>query len=234
MANLDDTTVDWPEGVYLIERLDPVVGGVPNEATMAGVSNIPHLHLARRTRWLKTKVDQLISAVAAIGAATTEAPGIVRLVNALNSTAADRALTAAQGKVLQDSKAPLQSPVFTGAPTAPRPDDTDYSDRIVTTGWAKSILTARTEFWASFGFSGYQRLPSGLIMQWGRVTVPASMGVTWTFPIAFPNACLGVWVSSLTPNAEDCYVTGMTTTYADVDNHPGQQSNVGQMLAIGW
>ena len=231
MANLDDTTVDWPEGVYLIERTDPVVGGVPNEATMAGVSNIPHLHLARRTNWLKTKVDQLINAV---GAATTEAAGIVRLVNALNSTAADRALTAAQGKVLQDSKAPINSPEFTGAPKATPPDAADSSTRIATTGWARYVLTPRSEFAVSFGVSGYQRLPSGLIMQWGRVTVPATSGVTWVFPVAFPTACLGVWATSLTANAEDCYVTAMTPTYADVDNHPGQQSNVGQMLAIGW
>ncbi|MBP8874907.1 MAG: hypothetical protein KBG52_01135 [Neisseria sp.] len=40
-----------------------------------------------------------------IDKASTSVAGIVMLVNALNSTATDRALTAAQGKVLQDTKA---------------------------------------------------------------------------------------------------------------------------------
>jgi hypothetical protein len=40
----------------------------------------------------------------------------------------------------------------------------------------------------SFASSGYQRLPSGLIIQWGSSNVPASSSVTVTLPIAFPNS----------------------------------------------
>jgi hypothetical protein len=46
--------------------------------------------------------------------------------------------------------------------------------------------------WAgSLGTNGYQRLPSGLILQWGRNTaqVGSSGTSTVTFPVAFPTAC---------------------------------------------
>lgn len=41
--------------------------------------------------------------------------------------------------------------------------------------------------------NGYQKLPGGLIIQWGSVAVPASTYTyTVTFPIAFPNAALSL------------------------------------------
>ncbi|PRP72451.1 hypothetical protein BUE93_01580 [Chromobacterium amazonense] len=46
---------------------------------------------------------------------------------------------------------------------------------------------------ASFGASGYQRLPSGLIVQWNAGALASQGGVDGVsnnFPIAFPNACL--------------------------------------------
>lgn len=60
----------------------------------------------------------------------------------------------------------------------------DRSTKIATTQMFSN------EFIASFGASGYQKLPSGLIMQWGKTassTAEGARGVT--FPIAFPNAC---------------------------------------------
>lgn len=53
MADLVDTSSAWETGIYQIETTDPVVGGVPNPNTGAGMSNIPHLQLARRTQWLR-------------------------------------------------------------------------------------------------------------------------------------------------------------------------------------
>lgn len=49
-------------------------------------------------------------------------------------------------------------------------------------------------FGASLAAAGYQKQPSGLIVQWGTtntaVAANTPTGMTWTFPIAFPNACL--------------------------------------------
>lgn len=47
---------------------------------------------------------------------------------------------------------------------------------------------------ASFAFSanGYQKLPSGLIIQWMLVTVSVSGYANYSFPTPFPTALLGV------------------------------------------
>jgi hypothetical protein len=41
----------------------------------------------------------------------------------------------------------------------------------------------------SLGAAGYQKLPGGLILQWGSLAVGADSYGTLTFPIAFPTAC---------------------------------------------
>ena len=53
------------------------------------------------------------------------------------------------------------------------------------------------DFTGSLSGAGYQKLPSGLIIQWGSTVVTNTAGtgnyaVTITFPIAFPNECLSV------------------------------------------
>lgn len=46
---------------------------------------------------------------------------------------------------------------------------------------------------------GYQKLPGGLIIQWGTTSIAATanvpVGISWTFPVAFPTACLIVTAS---------------------------------------
>jgi hypothetical protein len=44
--------------------------------------------------------------------------------------------------------------------------------------------------------SGYQKLPSGLIFQWGQGTTQSSGGSPVAFPVAFPNAVLAVVVGN--------------------------------------
>jgi hypothetical protein len=43
-----------------------------------------------------------------------------------------------------------------------------------------------------FAANGYQRLPGGLILQWGSATTAAGGSLAVTFPIAFPTACRAV------------------------------------------
>ena len=59
----------WREGIYQIETTDPVIGGPPNETTLAGVDNVPALQLACRTRYLKALVDGTINTNRALGGA---------------------------------------------------------------------------------------------------------------------------------------------------------------------
>lgn len=52
------------------------------------------------------------------------------------------------------------------------------------------------QFAKSLGTNGYQKLPGGLIMQWGSGTLPNSgvntSSLAVTFPIAFPAACVSI------------------------------------------
>lgn len=63
-------------------------------------------------------------------------------------------------------------------------------------GWkafgGSAQLGYSSAFFATFAANGYQKLPSGLIVQWGSVTSSASADVTATFPIALPNACRAI------------------------------------------
>lgn len=60
-----------------------------------------------------------------------------------------------------------------------------------------ATLGGIASMYASKSGSGYQRLPSGLIIQWGTNAYPGSnLGVNITFPIAFPVACLSFVVTA--------------------------------------
>lgn len=72
------------------------------------------------------------------------------------------------------------------------PTQTGNSGKYLTTnGTAASWGTL--DFTSSLSTSGYQKLPSGLIIQWGTtalISTDALLSVT--FPIAFPNAPLSI------------------------------------------
>ncbi|WP_316867003.1 gp53-like domain-containing protein, partial [Ralstonia mannitolilytica] len=63
-------------------------------------------------------------------------------------------------------------------------------------GWraigGSAQLGFSSSFFALLAANGYQKLPSGLIVQWGSVSSSASADVTATFPIALPNACRAI------------------------------------------
>ncbi|VWC79224.1 putative exported phage protein [Burkholderia aenigmatica] len=62
----------------------------------------------------------------------------------------------------------------------------------------RSSLFASSLFASPSAASGYQQLPSGLIIQWGSVTTSASNDVGVTFPIAFPNNARAVTLGNVT------------------------------------
>lgn len=94
-------------------------------------------------------------------------------------------------------------------------------------GWlviGGSVATGKSaSFKSSINANGYQYLPSGLIIQWGKATTTAT-GVTVTHPIAFPTgvfaftsnaetgAGVGVWTQNLTPTLPNTYVQAWTST----------------------
>lgn len=70
---------------------------------------------------------------------------------------------------------------------------------------------------ASFGKSlaarGYQKLPGGLILQWGSETNATTAGSNTSFPVAFPTACLNVLLT-------DHAISAATVSSQGVDKAP--------------
>lgn len=58
MAEIKEES-SWPEGIYLIELTDPVVGGED------GIDNLPHKQLAYRTQYLKAQLEKMAGTVEA-------------------------------------------------------------------------------------------------------------------------------------------------------------------------
>ena len=80
--------------------------------------------------------------------ASTITPGIVQLNDSLVSTSASQALTANQGKILNDTKAPLDSPQLTGNPQAPTAPPGNKTTRIATTAF---VDAQKNEAWTKVG-----------------------------------------------------------------------------------
>jgi hypothetical protein len=89
--------------------------------------------------------------------------------------------------------------------TATTPATGTNNTLLATTAFAYGALSA--------GTSGYQKLPSGLIIQWGTAG-----STTITFPISFPTSCLTVIPQLTSYNSSGAFagqyvaVTSMSTT----------------------
>lgn len=64
-------------------------------------------------------------------------------------------------------------------------------------GGSVMMRYSENDFAKSLGASGYQRLPSGLIVQWGGVATNSSGLATWTYPIPFPNSVYRVFATAV-------------------------------------
>ena len=67
-------------------------------------------------------------------------------------------------------------------------------------------------FGSSLASSGYQKLPSGMIVQWGSVTTGGGGNATGAFPFAFPNACFSFIQSVSNASAANQVCTGAATS----------------------
>lgn len=109
------------------------------------------------------------------------------------------------------------------------------TDRAITPGG----LSAAFQALRSVGSSGYQRLPGGLIIQWGQWLTTGGNAGTVGFPVDFPNACLSVQVTCTSSAANDYIATVSAKTASQFSvrtaNGSGAAINVGfEWLAIGY
>lgn len=83
------------------------------------------------------------------------------------------------------------------------------------------------------GASGYQRLPSGLIIQWFKATITGG-DVALTHPVAFPNACNAVFVSPTdSPADANLYAARTDTLTVTGFNARGRGISTGGLFSAG-
>ncbi len=71
----------WVEQVKLIDTDEPVVGGID------GVSNTQPIQLAKRTRWLKAVIGQVVAAAESVDPATGNLDQLLEAINAIVAAA---------------------------------------------------------------------------------------------------------------------------------------------------
>ncbi|WP_434558413.1 phage tail protein [Pseudomonas sp. Z5-35] len=77
--------------------------------------------------------------------------------------------------------------------------------------------------------NGYQKLPSGLIIQWGTAGTTNGFG-TWTYPIAFPNSVFRVFASNdASSSGTSMYACGAHPT----SGSPNVSATLASQLATG-
>ena len=124
----------------------------------------------------------------------------------------------------------------------------DYGDTLTLvrngTTWTVNSGTASVKFANGFQNyltgNGYQKLPTGLIVQWMTFTTPATNGaaIGVTFPIAFPNAVFSL-VHSFGPVAPQSDITtplvtaGLSNSGATLVSYTGAD-NTGCLIALGF
>lgn len=162
MANLPEVS-QFDAGVTQIETNEPVVGG------LAGVSNRALKQLANRTKWLKDQIDGLVDVGGLLDAYALK-NGDYTLLRARGTTKTDVDLGSVNNWVATS-------------------DPNDGSPVKYATAAAVKVVNDAVlglDFSSSLGAAGYQILPSGLILQWGSVTMTSGQAsVPVVYPIAF-------------------------------------------------
>lgn len=116
----------------------------------------------------------------------------IRQINDLAATKADDSAVVK----LTGAQTVAGTKTFSASPVAPNPTAGTRSQALAT------MQMFADEFVASLATSGYQKLPSGLIIQWGFVgNINPGATSPVTFPVAFPNGYLCALCNPLSPGA---------------------------------
>lgn len=210
MAGLPEGVV-WDAEIYQIETTDPVKGGLPVIATGSGTSNIPHLQLAQRTQWLRRQLGgfgavQSVSANLVMGGGDVgkslfvSAPATITLppvasappgsvVHIFANVAGVTVATAGGDLIVGSGPTNVASVGLNARGTIWLRSDGGGAWLAI---GGSAQIGASAAFGASLSGAGYQRLPSGLLVQWGSVIQGAGLSAPVTFPLAFPTACFVV------------------------------------------
>lgn len=121
---------------------------------------------------------------------------------------------------------------LTGGLTVPSAGIT-FSDASTQTSGAYSSANITAQFASSKAGAGYQKLPSGMIFQWGIVAFAGVTSVAVTYPIAFPTATAAV-VTSQADNALVFMGRSFTTSATGFTALTSSAGFNAQYIAIGY
>lgn len=243
MANLTETAV-YEAGIYRFETTDPVQGGP------GGIDNLPTTQLANRTAWLKAQVEALaleIDAIesgyataaslashtgntsnphsvtkAQVGLGSVENYAISTQAEAQAGTVATKYMTPLRTKEAIAALVPAASDTTAGLierATAAEAQGLSDAARAITPATLAAALQGANQ---QLGANGYQRLPGGLILQWGTgAGAPDEVSgsspvlgyfadIAVVFPVAFPTALL-----ALVPAPRDSSATELSVAAKD-------------------
>ena len=218
MANVKEID-KWEPGIYQLETTDPVMGGED------GIDNLQAKQLANRTLYLKKQIETVSNSIPAVPVQSVNGKtGTVEL------SAADVDTLTEQQLLEQFLPAKLKSgnkPIYEVG------DQVNFENRPTVNG---NYIVTVDEFSNKLNTHGYQKLPSGLIIQWGGSGALGSR--VCTYPISFNNfLCAfatsndvgGSFVSTDTnktqnPNAQ-IYLTPYTSSGAKITD---------RLIFINW
>jgi hypothetical protein len=123
---------------------------------------------------------------------------------------------------------------LTGTPTAPTATPGTSTTQLATTAFVTALVSGDVSLLSA---NGYQKLPSGLIIQWAT-WVDTGLWTTFNFPIAFPNACLSFShsmgkIGSEVISSSVTTVSSLTATSYRVGTSGGNGWTI-RMIAIGY
>ena len=206
-------------------------GGAVNPAADSGLMNWQASLLANRTAFLKKVIDDTGLGAAAVPLVTLNSAA-ARLTGSYRFASGD-ANTPASGvagtlEVIAASASAVNQMAFDSA-----------SSRMWTRFWNGSAWSAWSEIWRTTGVAqslssnGWQRLPSGLILQWGVMTNAGVAGSTTfvAFPVTFPTACLQAF------NTARATTTATASAWVDADPAPSgfnSRANIPNMTSQWW
>lgn len=97
------------------------------------------------------------------------------------------------------------------------------------------------EFGASLSANGYQKLPSGLILQWGTSgSVAPNSSLTVTLPITFPNGMLTLscnpsnWPSAADSTTGSWSASIVSTSQISINNRTNTNAGTFHWIALGY
>jgi hypothetical protein len=120
-------------------------------------------------------------------------------------------------------------------------DMTDYPTNTEMVAYVASQIPI-IDFTNSKVTNGYQKLPGGLILQWGQYnSVMAPSRITITFPIAFPTACLNMTATTIDHPTINTSMYAIIASFTKTEaliwawgDNPSDRANGLYWFAIGY